>query len=79
VPAQPPTPPHSDDEALTALVQSRLSAEPALKAASIQVTAKAGVLLLDGTLPTATAKQRAIALARGTEGVIQIIDKLSVR
>jgi len=77
-PAQPPTPPHSDDEALAALVQSRWSAEPDLKALSIQATAKDGVLLVDGTLPTAAAKQRALSVARGTEGVIQVIDRVRV-
>lgn len=78
-PAQTPTPAHSDDEALAARVQSRWSAEPDLNALSVQVTAKDGVLLLDGALPTAAAKQRALSVARGTDGVIQIIDKITVR
>lgn len=77
-PAQPPTPSRSDDEALTALVQSRLFAEPDLKDASIQVTAKDGVLLLDGTVATSAAKQRAVSLARGADGVVQVIDRLRV-
>jgi hyperosmotically inducible periplasmic protein len=78
VPAQPPAPPHSDDEALAARVQSRWSAEPDLKALAIQVTAKDGVLLVEGTLPTAAAKRRAMAVARGTEGVVQVIDRVRV-
>jgi hyperosmotically inducible protein len=78
VPVQPPAPPHSDDEALVARVQSRWSAEPDLQALSIQATAKDGVLLVEGTLPTAAARQRAIAVARGTEGVVQVIDRTRV-
>lgn len=71
-----PAPPHADDEALVARVQARWSAEPDLKALSIQVTAKDGVLLVEGTLPTAAVSERAIAVARGTEGVVQVIDRI---
>jgi len=78
VPVQPPAPPHSDDEALVARVQSRWSAEPDLQALSIQATAKDGVLLVEGTLPTAAARQRAIAVARGTDGVVQVVDRTRV-
>lgn len=78
-PAPPPTPAHSDDEALAARVQSRWSTEPDLNALSIEVTAKDGVLLLDGTVSRAAAKQRAISVARGTDGVIQVIDRITVR
>ena len=74
-----PTPSNADDEALTALVQSRLGDETSLNAATtITVTAKDGVLLLDGTATTAAAKQRAVTIARGTDGVVQVIDRISV-
>jgi hyperosmotically inducible protein len=74
-----PVPAKADDEALTALVQSRLGDDTSLNAATmITVTAKDGVLLLDGTAPTAAAKQRALAIARGTDGVVQVIDRIRV-
>jgi osmotically-inducible protein OsmY len=73
-----PVPANADDEALTALVLSRFGEDASLKGASIVVTAKDGVLLLDGILPTAAAKQRALSVARGTEGVVQVIDRIRV-
>ena len=78
-PAPSPEAPRPEDAALTARVESRLLADPQVKSGSIEVTAKDGVLLLEGTLPTTTAQRRAISLARGTEGVIQVIDRISVR
>src|SRR5688572_7497472 len=69
-----PAPSKADDEALTALVQSRLGDDTSLNAATmITVTAKDGVLLLDGTVPTAAAKQRALSIASGTDGVVQVV------
>ena len=74
-----PVPANAEDETLTALVQSRLGDDTALSTATtIAVTAKDGVVLLDGTAPTAAAKQRALSLARGTDGVLQVIDRIRV-
>jgi osmotically-inducible protein OsmY len=74
-----PAPAIAEDEALTALVQSRLGDDTALNAATtIAVTAKDGVVLLDGTAPTAAAKQRALSIARGTDGVVQVIDRIRI-
>ena len=72
------TPPRSDDEALAARVRSRWSAEPDLRALSIQATAKDGVLLLEGAVSTAAAEARVLSVARGTRGVVQVIDRVRV-
>ena len=73
-----PAPSHAEDEALTSAVQARFSEDVSLKSATIAVTAKDGVVLLDGLAPTAAARQRAISVARGTDGVIQVIDRITV-
>ena len=74
-----PSPANAGDETLTALVQSRLGDDTALNAATtIAVTTKDGVVLLDGTAPTPAAKQRALSIARGTDGVVQVIDRIRV-
>jgi hyperosmotically inducible protein len=74
-----PAPPIAADEALTALVQSRLGDDTALNAATtIAVTVKDGVVLLDGTAPTASDKQRVLSIARGTDGVAQVVDRIRV-
>jgi osmotically-inducible protein OsmY len=78
-PTDVPVPTHAEDETLTALVQSRLGDDTALNAATtIAVTAKDGVVLLDGMAPTAAAKQRALSIARGTDGVVQVVDRIRV-
>ena len=73
-----PAPSNADDEALTAALQSRFSDDASLKAATIAVTAKDGVVLLDGVAPTVAARQQAISIARETEGVVQVIDRITV-
>jgi len=73
-----PAPSNAGDEALTAALQSRFSDDASVKAATIAVTAKDGVVLLDGVAPTVAAKQQAISIARDTEGVVQVIDRITV-
>jgi osmotically-inducible protein OsmY len=68
----------SGDEALSARVQSQLSSDARIKGAPIEVTAKNGVVLLQGSVPSAAAKQRALALARGADGVTQVVDRIRV-
>jgi osmotically-inducible protein OsmY len=69
----------SGDDALSAKVQSQLSSDTQVKGAAIEVTAKNGVVLLQGTVPSSAAKQRALTVARGTDGVSQVVDRISVR
>jgi len=74
-----PAPPHADDEALTSAVQARFGEDQSLQSATIAVTAKDGVVLLDGVAPTAAARQQAVSIARGTDGVAQVIDRIAVK
>jgi hyperosmotically inducible protein len=67
-----------DDNALSARIQSTLSADGQMKGASIDVTARSGVVLLEGTAPSTAAKQRALSLARDADGVTQIIDRIRI-
>lgn len=68
----------SQDMTLTSGIQDRFAADAQVQAGAIEVTTKDGVVLLDGTAPTAAAKQRALTLARETPGVIQVVDRISV-
>jgi osmotically-inducible protein OsmY len=63
---------------LTARVQSQLSSDAQINRASIEVTAKNGVVLLQGTVASAAAKQRALTLARSTDGVTQVVDRIRI-
>lgn len=73
------------DQTTANAIQSALGSDPGLRAMAgladlnIEVTAKDGVVLLNGTVPTAEAKHRAMAIAGATPGVVEVIDRLTVR
>jgi osmotically-inducible protein OsmY len=73
-----PQPLDDGDAGLVSLVTSRLASDPLVGKNAIEVTAKNGVVLLQGGMPSATAKQRALSLARSTDGVTQVVDRLHV-
>lgn len=66
------------DEILTTNIQSKFFLDPKVRPGNIDVTSKDGVVLLQGTVPTAAAKTQAIAIAQDTEGVAQVVDRLKV-
>lgn len=66
------------DEALTARIRSQLSSDTQIKGAPLDVSAKNGVVLLQGTVTTNSAKQRALTLARRTDGVTQVVDRIRI-
>jgi len=77
--ASPATAPTADtDDAVSARVKSQLSSDAQVKGAAIDVTAKNGVVLLQGTVPSRTSRQRALTVTRGIDGVTQVVDRLKV-
>ena len=66
------------DAALVSLLTSRLASDPTVGKSPIEITAKNGVVLLQGPIGSAAAKQRALSLARSTDGVTQVVDRLRV-
>lgn len=68
------------DASLTAAVKAKLMSEPSLSAMSIDVdTTGPGVVTLSGEVKSANAKQRAEELARATDGVRSVENRLVVR
>ncbi len=66
--------------AVDAKVAARLRWDKELESASIQVGALAGgSVKLTGTVPTMEARQHAVQLARGTIGVSNVVDELTVQ
>ena len=59
-------------------IKSQLASDKQVKSAPIEVTAKSGVVLLQGTVPTRAAKERALTVARGTDGVTQVVERIQV-
>ena len=80
-PTAPPAaaPAQTQDAALATQLESKFAEDRQVKGAAIDVTAKDGVVLLEGTVPTAAARQRALTLVRETKGVVQVVDRMTVR
>lgn len=67
------------DQQLARDVQMRLANDPVTSEFTFGVTAAAGVVTLEGVVPTETLRVRIIGIARGTEGVMDVVDKLQRR
>lgn len=74
----PSTPERVDDAALTTTIQSKFFVDNQVKAGSIDVSSKDGVVLLEGTVPNEVARKKAVSIARSTDGVVQVVDRLKV-
>ncbi|GAB2499995.1 BON domain-containing protein [Arenimonas alkanexedens] len=69
-----------DDAWITTKVKTQLLADTSVKGTQINVDTKANVVTLTGTADTAAARDMAIKIAQGTEGVTRVIaDDLLVK
>jgi len=68
-----------DDSALTTKVKSALVADPEVKGTQMQVEVHGGVVQLSGFVDRAADAQRAVAVARGVEGVKEVRNNLIVK
>ncbi|MEO6213125.1 MAG: BON domain-containing protein [Vicinamibacterales bacterium] len=67
------------DPGLTTAVKAKLAADDTVKAYRIDVDTKDGVVTLSGEVDTAGAKARAVELARGTDGVRNVMDNTTIK
>ena len=70
--------PMLDDVSLTARVKAKLAADPEVAAYTIDVDTLERVVTLSGRVGTATEAAEAEKLARGTEGVAQVVNRLAI-
>ena len=63
---------------ITTQIQSRYFADPSIKGRRIDVAASNGIVTLSGTVESAEERERAVQLARDTEGVHRVNDQLRV-
>jgi hyperosmotically inducible protein len=68
-----------DDSVIVTKLRARFLADAEVKGSSIEVTANNGVVTLEGPIANAAAHERALALTRDTDGVVQVVDRLSVQ
>jgi osmotically-inducible protein OsmY len=66
----------ASDGWITTKVKAQFVDEDTLSASSINVDTKDGVVTLNGTVPSEAARNRALEIARTTEGVIRVVDEL---
>jgi hyperosmotically inducible protein len=64
------------DDALTNAVKSKLARDPG--ASNLDVSTRNGVVMLQGSVTSAQAKQRALTAARATDGVTQVVDRIQI-
>ena len=59
-------------------VKANLTADETVKAARIDVGVQKKVVTLSGAVDTSAVKERAVEVARKTDGVTEVVDKLTI-
>jgi hyperosmotically inducible periplasmic protein len=67
-----------NDAWITTQVYARFFADPDIKGRNIDVDTAGGVVTLTGEVHSAAEKSQAVAKARATDGVTQVVDKLTL-
>jgi hyperosmotically inducible periplasmic protein len=68
-----------NDGSLTAKIKSKMALDDTIRAAAIDVDTAGGAVTLSGTVRSEAERARAIQLARETEGVTSVSDRLVIR
>ena len=64
---------------LTAKIKAKMVLDDFVKARAIDVTTSGSIVTLSGTVHSKQEQERAVRLAKETEGVTQVVDHLTVR
>jgi osmotically-inducible protein OsmY len=67
-----------DDGMLTTTIQAKYFVDTTVKGNTIEVSTRDGVVLLQGPVASEAARKQALAIAQNTEGVVQVVDRLTV-
>ena len=67
------------DGSLTAKIKAKMALDDSVKALDIDVDTQGSTVTLSGVVATESQHQRALQLARETDGVTQVVDRLRVR
>jgi len=68
-----------DEAALTAKIKAKMALDDSVRARAINVTTHRTTVTLSGTVESNAERDRAMALARDTDGVTKVIDDLHKR
>ena len=64
---------------ITAKVRAKFADDKVLKDSDLTVETDGRVVTLKGTVPSSDAKKRAVMIAGGTEGVLSVVDQVTVK
>jgi osmotically-inducible protein OsmY len=64
---------------LTAKIKAKMALDDTVKALSIDVDTRDGVVTLTGSVHSVTERTRAVQLARETDGVTSVVDRLVIQ
>jgi len=67
-----------NDKWLGSKIKSKLIAEPEIRSLNIDVDVDKGIVTLTGIVGSRNQKNRALELAKATEGVVRVVDNLKV-
>lgn len=67
------------DAAIGTTVKSKLAADETAKVAQIDVAVRQKVVTLSGTVDNPAVKERAVAVARSTDGVADVVDQIAIQ
>jgi BON domain len=67
------------DGSITAKIKAKMALDDSVKALAIDVDTNAGTVTVSGLVGSAAQRDRALQLARETDGVRQVVDKLRVK
>ena len=66
------------DASIATRVKNGFSNDDTVRGATIEVAVTDRVVTLRGTVPSAAARERAVAIAKGIDGVRRVVDELTV-
>jgi hyperosmotically inducible periplasmic protein len=67
-----------DNAAMTTKIKAKMTLDDLVEAARIDVDTNSGVVTLSGTVRSEAERTRALQLARETEGVTSVVDRLTI-
>ena len=67
------------EAALTAKIKSKMALDDSIETASIDIDTQGTVVTLNGSVRSQSERQRALQLARETDGVTSVVDRLTIR
>ena len=67
------------ESAITAKIKSKMALDDLVKARTVDVSTKGSVVTLTGTVVSAAERERAVRLAKETNGVTNVVDRLRIK